>query len=93
MKKVFSRGLNYHGQCGLGNNIFHSMEKFTELQTKLPITNLYTNIAHTVALGNDSKSIYYWGFNWDIRSFIRTSMLVNTAPNFMRLMKVFFIFI
>jgi hypothetical protein len=88
MKRIFSRGLNYHGQCGLGKELVHSMEKFTELDTKLPITKIYTNLANTFALDEDSKTVYYWGFNWDIRSFFRTAVLLNSAPRFMYMMKV-----
>ena len=88
MKKVFSRGLNIHGQCGLGHKIYHSSEKFTEIPMKLPIIKIKSNIGHTVALDEDKKTIYFWGFNWDLRSFFRIGMIYNYAPNFIKIFKV-----
>jgi hypothetical protein len=88
MKKIFSRGLNFHGQCGLGKNIISSTEKFTELEINLPISKIETNLGSTFALDDNMKTVYYWGFNWDTRSFFRTAMFLNTVPNFMTLAKV-----
>ena len=88
MKRIFSRGLNFHGQCGLGKNIISSTEKFTELEVTLPIKNIETNLGSTFALDNNMKTVYYWGFNWDTRSFFRTAMFLNTVPNLMTLAKV-----
>jgi alpha-tubulin suppressor-like RCC1 family protein len=88
MKRIFSRGLNYHGQCGLGRNVLSSIEKFTELEMQLPIIKVETYLGSTLAMDKNSKTIYYWGFNWDIRSFYRTAMFLNAVPNFMLVMKV-----
>jgi alpha-tubulin suppressor-like RCC1 family protein len=88
MKRIFSRGLNYQGQCGLGKDVICSFEKFSEVDFQLPIIKISTNLAHTVALDNDERTVYFWGFNWDVRSFFRTSMMLNFTPKFMKQMKV-----
>jgi len=88
MKRVFCRGLNLHGQCGLGKDIKYITEKFVELPMSLPIKNIYTNLAHSFALGNDKKCVYYWGFNWDIRSFYRTTAVFQMFPRLLWSFKV-----
>jgi alpha-tubulin suppressor-like RCC1 family protein len=88
MKKIFCRGLNFHGQCGLGRDVKYSIDKFVELPLPVPIKNIYTNLAHSFALSEDEKSVYYWGFNWDIRSFFRTSMILQMFPRTMNNLKV-----
>jgi hypothetical protein len=51
MKKIFCRGLNFHGQCGLGKKVKYSLEKFSEMPDfNLPIKNVYTNLGHSFAL-------------------------------------------
>lgn len=35
------------------------------------------------------KTVYFWGFNWDIRSFIRTSAFHQAFPSLMRMVKMF----
>jgi len=55
MKRIFSRGLNYHGQCGLGKEIRYSIEKFSEVDVSFPIKNVYANLAHSIALHEGKK--------------------------------------
>jgi hypothetical protein len=56
MKRIFSRGLNYHGQCGLGKDINFSVEKFSEISFKLPIKNIQAGLGHSVALHEGLKN-------------------------------------
>ncbi len=35
------------------------------------------------------KTVFYWGYNWDLRSFIRTTAILQIFPKFMRAMKVY----
>jgi hypothetical protein len=88
MKKIFCRGLNFHGQCGLGKHVKYSIDKFVEIPLPVPMKHVYTNLAHSFALGEDEKSVYYWGFNWDIRSFFRTSIVLQLFPRIMTNLKV-----
>lgn len=57
MKRVFSRGLNYHGQCGLGKEIMHSVEMFSEINLPYPIKNVYASQAHSIALHEGKSGI------------------------------------
>ncbi len=50
MRRVFSRGLNFHGQCGLGRDIRHSIEKFSEVDAYFPIKNVHGGLAQSIAL-------------------------------------------
>lgn len=49
--RLFSRGLNYHGQCGLGKKIVHTNEKFEEI-VNIPnnINSVYSGLAHNAFL-------------------------------------------
>lgn len=49
--KLFSRGLNFHGQCGLGNKVLHTSEKFIQIPN-FPnnIHSIYTGLAHNAIL-------------------------------------------
>ena len=91
MKRIFCRGLNFHGQCGLGKDIQFIQDKFITLPISLPLKNIYTNLAHSFGLGEDQKSVYYWGFNWDIRSFFRTTAVFQMFPRLMWNFKVIII--
>jgi hypothetical protein len=53
MKKVFSRGFNFHGQCGLGSDVQYSLEKFSEIKN-IPsnVSKVCTNLGHSFALLN-----------------------------------------
>jgi len=57
-QKLFSRGLNYHGQCGLGNKILHTNEKFYEV-SNIPnnIHSIHTGLAHNALL---LEGIYFF---------------------------------
>jgi hypothetical protein len=88
MKRIFSRGLNFHGQCGLGQDMYYSLEKFTELRMNLPIKRIVSNVGHTLALDENQKTVYFWGFNWDLRSFFRTAAAYNFLPRFLQFLKV-----
>jgi hypothetical protein len=88
MKRIFSRGLNFHGQCGLGQDVYYSLEKFTELKIKLPIKKIVSNVGHTLALDENQKNVYFWGFNWDLRSFFRTAASYNSFPRAFQILKV-----
>lgn len=58
-QRLFSRGLNYHGQCGLGNKILHTNEKFYEiLDIPQNIHSIHTGLAHN-ALLLEGKFLYY----------------------------------
>lgn len=51
MRSIYSRGLNFHGQCGLGKNVAYSLEKFTKIPDfPCQIKKVSTNIGHTLAL-------------------------------------------
>ena len=52
MRRVFSRGLNIHGQCGLGRKIEYQLEEFKEIEIlkHFPVENIYTNYASNFAL-------------------------------------------
>jgi hypothetical protein len=88
MKKILCRGLNFHGQCGLGNDVIHTFDKFIEVPIPYAVKNVYTNLAHSFALGEDEKTVYYWGFNWDIRSFFRTAAFLQIFPRLINNFKV-----
>jgi hypothetical protein len=49
--RLFSRGLNYHGQCGLGKNLHHTNEKFIEVKN-IPrnIHSIYSGMGHNAFL-------------------------------------------
>jgi hypothetical protein len=49
MQKIYSRGLNYHGQCGLGSGIKYT-EKFLPIEINEKIRNIYTNYGASYAL-------------------------------------------
>jgi hypothetical protein len=49
MQKIYSRGLNFHGQCGLGRSI-KSTEKFLPIDINEKIKNIYTNYGTSYAL-------------------------------------------
>ena len=59
IQKLFSRGLNYHGQCGLGNKIIHTNEKFIEVPN-IPknINSIHTGLAHNALLLNGNSNKY-----------------------------------
>ena len=85
--KLFTKGLNFHGQCGLGKEIQYSINKFMEVSLPEDIDSVYTNTAHSFLLSHTKKTIYYFGFSWDLRSFIRTSNYFNSIPRIMTFSK------
>ena len=50
MRRILSRGLNYHGQCGHGSDILNSSNEFKEIVFQMPIKNVYAGLAHSYAL-------------------------------------------
>ena len=61
-QKLFSRGLNYHGQCGLGHKILQTHEKFIQIPD-IPknIYSIHTGLAHNALLldGNIKNYFYF----------------------------------
>jgi alpha-tubulin suppressor-like RCC1 family protein len=49
MKRILSRGLNYHGQCGLGPSIISTI-KFLPIKLDQKIKRIYTNYGSSFAL-------------------------------------------
>lgn len=51
MNKIFSRGLNFHGQCGLGKEVKYSLEKFVQIPNlNYKIDSVYSNFGQNFAL-------------------------------------------
>ncbi len=70
MKKIYCRGLNFHGQLGLGKDIIYSIEKFIPMKDlDINIDRIYTNYCHTFAFSSGTnneinikiKNVYYFG--------------------------------
>jgi hypothetical protein len=52
MRRVLARGLNIHGQCGLGRKIEHQLDQFKEIEIfkQFQVENIYTNYASNFAI-------------------------------------------
>ena len=52
MRRVFSRGLNIHGQCGLGRKIEYEIEQFREIEIfkQYQVENIFTNYVSNFAI-------------------------------------------
>ena len=58
IKKLYGRGLNFHGQLGLGPNIQYVQDKFIKIPTfDLNISKIYTNLGHSLALLDGIENI------------------------------------
>lgn len=79
---LFSRGLNFHGQCGLGRAIKYSLNQFRQVNIPNDILSVHTNQGHTFVLSTDRKKVYYFGFYWDTRSFLRSASAFQYMPRF-----------
>lgn len=87
-RKVFVRGLNFHGQIGLGKKIKSTDEAFVE-NTLLPsdIVQVETNNGHSLVMRENKKTLYFFGFNWDLYTFYKTAAAFQNYPRFMWLVK------
>lgn len=86
---LFSRGLNFHGQCGLGRAVKYSVNSFMQVNIPTDILSVHTNQGNTFVLSSDRKKIYYFGFYWDTRSFLRSASAFQYMPRFLTLMSYF----
>lgn len=84
--KLFVRGSNILGECGLGKKVVNTGGKFIE-NFNIPdgIKQIESNMGGNYLLSSDSKTVYYFGFKWDLRSYIRIN---NTYPKFPRLFEL-----
>lgn len=88
VQKVYTRGLNFLGQCGLGKKNNH-IEKFTQVKNlPLDLDSVYTNYGGSFILSKDKKEVYYFGCDWDLRSFMRTTNAYCNMPSFMKMVKL-----
>ena len=88
VNRLYVRGYNFLGQCGLGNKIPYTKDEFVPLTT-LPydIKSIQTNYGSNFLLADNNKTLYYFGFNWDLRSFIRTTAAYQSTPFVMSMIK------
>lgn len=86
--RLYVRGLNYLGQCGLGKKVQYTGTSFIP-NDFLPntINKVHCNQAHNFILDSNNKTIYFFGFRWDLRSIIRTTLLYQKLPNLMQIAK------
>lgn len=89
--KLLVRGLNFHGQCGLGKKINYTGDKYI-LNENIPDTiyKVEANQGHTFLLDKNNKTIYFFGFNWDLRSFLRVTHIYQRFPKFLQALKYFY---
>jgi len=89
MQRAFVRGLNFHGQLGVGQEIKYTVNTFIENKSPIfkEVQSLTSETGHNLALVNKNQ-VLYWGFNWDIRSFYRTLIANQTVPILMKIGKV-----
>jgi alpha-tubulin suppressor-like RCC1 family protein len=88
VNRLYVRGYNFLGQCGLGKKIPYTNDEFIPLTT-LPydIKSVQSNYGSNFLLAEDNKTLYYFGFNWDLRSFIRTTAAYQSFPFLVNLIK------
>lgn len=72
IRKVYARGFNILGQCGLGNNLPFVDNKFVSVDI-MPnnVDFIHATEGGTFFLANNRKTIWYTGYTYDIRSCIR----------------------
>lgn len=87
VQKVYTRGLNFLGQCGLGKKANY-IEQFTQVKNlPLELDSVYTNYGGSYVLSADKKEVFYFGNDWDVRSFLRIINAYNSIPKTMTFVK------
>lgn len=87
--KILVRGINFLGQCGLGNKInYTENDSFIELKLQdIKTSSIISNNGSNILMLSDKKTLLYFGFNWDLRSYYRISIFYQKFPKAMTLLK------